>query len=366
MKIKIANFRELFETISPILIRPTTTSITIGLSKRFLLFNLMKRVIKTIEDDPYLNFISLLKNYKVLGRFLYGSVHEFHRDRNKLYFKNFFLERHLYELVKADLEWLNGKYSHLKMTITKRGVIIYDNYKKDTFNVLLLTIHSGNWVPKNLEDKGVLSRKNRFREEDVDTHKLYSKLVLERSGIWIDNKQSRFACDFNRHSSRAIYKDNSEKWLEHIWEEQPTEAEIRQIMESYDEFYFTLGRLIDAYKFNIIFDAHSMKDLPERPELSFGTRYVPKFYMPIVRSMQRKLISLGYSSVGLNKPYGGGHILKWLSNKFPNIFIFSMEVNKSLYMTKKADKTIKSKMKKISEDITKIFDIEVEVDETSE
>ena len=57
MKIK-----EMFETISPLLIEAKSTSITLGLSRRFFLFSLMGKIIRKIEDDPYLNFISLL-NY---------------------------------------------------------------------------------------------------------------------------------------------------------------------------------------------------------------------------------------------------------------------------------------------------------------
>ena len=107
-------------------------------------------------------------------------------------------------------------------------------------------------------------------------------------------------------------------------------------MEGYHEFYFTLSRLIDTYRFNIIFDGHSMKDAKGRPEISFGTKYIPKFYMPIVRSMQKKLNNLGYNPVSLNVPYSGGYILQWLNSRFPDIFICSMEVNKRLYMVKPA------------------------------
>ena len=155
-----------------------------------------------------MNFIALLKSYKILGRILYGSVREFYRDRNKLYFKNFFLERDLWKLVKEDIEWLvneNKNVEDIKMTITKKGVIIYDNYKKNNFNVLLMTSHAGTWLPKIVKNKMLLTDSFRFIEEDIDTHKIYSRLVLEKGGIWIDNKMSRFAVDFNRPATRAIY-----------------------------------------------------------------------------------------------------------------------------------------------------------------
>jgi N-formylglutamate amidohydrolase len=367
--IKKFSGRELFEQISPVLVNPTSSSITIGLSKRFLIFQILKKLTRKIEDEPYLNFLSVLKSYKVLGKILHGSLYELHRDRNKLYFKNFFIDDDLYGLVKSDLEWVYSKVGKkaedIKLTITKRGVIVYDNYQKNTFNVLLMTIHSGIWMRHDIEKKQLITRKQRLLEEDIDTHKIYSNLVLEKGGIWIDNKASRFECDYNRESGRAIYSNRSEKWVKDIWKEELSKSQRDWLLEGYNEFYFTLGRLIDTYRFNIIFDSHSMKDGKGIPEISFGTKFISKFYMPIVKSMQQKLIKLGYNPVSLNVPYSGGYIIQWLNNRFPDVFTFSMEVSKKLYMTKDRKKVIDSKLDALSKNITYIFDIEDDAETSS-
>ncbi len=352
--------REIIETLSPLLISPNLTSITVGISKRFFLFQMMNKLVNLIEEDPHLNFIALIKSYKVLGRILTGTLHELYRDRNKLYFKNFFLDRKLWKLVKEDLESLYPKYKDIDLTMTKRGVIIYDNYKKHAFNVLLMTIHNGTWVPEPIKKKLSLSDKARFIEEDVYSGELYRNLVLDKGGVWIDNKQSRFVIDFNRSLGKAIYADRSEEFLKVVWNEPLTKKESDEITASYREFYFALTTLLDSHQFNIIFDAHSMKDLPGRPNLSFGTKYIPKFYVPVVKGMQRKVMAMGYSPVYLDNPFRGGNILYWLSVKFPNVFIFSMEVNKKLYMNKSRTKMYKTKVKKIAENISNIFDIDVE------
>lgn len=349
MKIK-----ELIAKISPILITPSSNSLTISISTRFFLFRIMERLIQKIEEDPELNFIALLKSYKILGKFLHGTLHEFYRDRNKLYFKKFFIDHDLYEMIKKDIESLYPKHKDIKITITKRGIIIYENYKKNSFNVLLMTIHSGTWVPKNIEKKMSLTEEERFKEEDIATDIIYRNLVLEKAGIWIDNKQSRFVIDFNRSLDRAIYADNSEEWLNVVWKEPLTRFEKDMIYSSYREFYFTLSRLLDSYQFNIIFDGHSMKDKKERPAISFGTKFIPEFYLPIVRSMQQKMIGLGYSPVLLNTPYEGGNILHWLSTLYPNVFIFSMEINKRLYLR---SSLLKGKINKISDDLMNIFEV---------
>jgi len=358
--------RELLEKISPIIINPNSTSVTIGLSKRFMIFQLLKRLARRIEDDPFLNYVSILKSYKVLGKFLHGTLYEFYRDSNKMYFKNFFIDKNLYDCVKEDIEWVfkqNEKNKdNIQITITKRGIIVYDNYQKNNFNILLLTIHSGTCMRNDIEKKQSITKEQRYLEEDLDTHKIYGKLVLEKGGIWVDNKASRFECDYNRHPENAIYTNRSERWNKDLWKYELTQHQKKWLMKGYNEFYFTLARLIDAYRFNIIFDGHSMRDGKSRPDISFGTKYIPQFYLPNVKSMQRKLINLGYNSVSLNNPYKGGYILKWLNKKFPDIFICSMEINKKLYMTRDRRKVMKSKLDKLSKNIINIFDIEDEIE----
>ncbi|MFP4403408.1 MAG: N-formylglutamate amidohydrolase [Nanoarchaeota archaeon] len=353
------NFNKFIERISPILLKPTSNSITISLSKRFMLFKLVENISLRIENDLHLNFISLLKYYKVFGKILEGDIKEFYKDRNKRYFKDFFLDVKIWEQIKEDLEHVYLINNNINVTITKHGIIVYNNYKKNQFNILLLTIHSGTYIPNNVEKKMYLSSTNRKKEEDIDTNKLYSKLVLNQGGVWIDNKCSRFYCDLNRNISNCIYenKQNQNNNLNKIWKEDLTTKEINEIHSFYSSFYSLLTRLLDVFNFNIIFDAHSMRHEPKRPDFSLGTHFIPKFYLPIVKSIKKRIISLGYRKVGINRPYGGGFILKWLSSKYPFLFIFSMEINKKIYMSKNRLRTYKTKTEKISNDLVKIFDI---------
>ena len=84
--------------------------------------------------------------------------------------------------------------------------------------------------------------------------------------------------------------------------------------------------------------------------------------MPVVRSMLNKMKRLGYPETAYNKPFSGGHILEWLHHKFPDVFIFSIEINKKLYMNKAGNKSIQSKINKLSKNLNQIFDIEIEED----
>src|SRR3989338_10510422 len=102
--LSLEKLQEVIEHVLPIKVKPGYTSITIGLSKRFFIFQMIKQLVREIEDDPYLNFISFLKNYKILGKFLNGNIQDLYRDRGKSYFRNFFFDTELYELVKKDIE----------------------------------------------------------------------------------------------------------------------------------------------------------------------------------------------------------------------------------------------------------------------
>lgn len=353
--------RDTFEQVSPIKIEPSATSIKVGLSRRFLLFQLLRWLKRKMEDDPHLNFISIVKTYKALGNILDGTLYELHRDRDHIYFKTFFIDETLWKIVKEELEWVYKRTDDpesVSVTITKRGVIVYDNYKEGEFNTLLLTMHSGTWMRSDIQEKQALTKKDRLLEEDIDTHKLYANLVLEKGGVWMNNKASRFACDYNRSREKAIYSNQQEEWLDKVWKE-PLDADQRKwLLEGWDEFYHILQSIIKTHYFNILFDGHSMSDSPDRPAISFGTQYIPSFYMPIVRSMQQKLTKIVRGQVLLDKPYYGGNIPKWLNEQFPNRFIFSMEINKRLYMTRDRKQVVQKKCDTLSRNITKIFDIE--------
>ena len=363
MVIKIENtskyFENFIETISPLLISANSNSLKISLSKRFFLNKLIGNTFKALEEDHYLNFISVLKYSKFLGRFIYDTLENIYKNRNSIFFKNFFIDNDLYREIKHDIieTYKTHKGKDIKLTITKRGVIIYDNYKPNKFNILLLTIHSGHWVDQRIKKKLNLTDKERYYQEDLGTDLVYKNLVLEKSGIWINTKQSRFVCDLNRNKENSICRNDSMTWKTKVWKSPLSKREVNEIEQFFLEFYFTLDKILQTHQFNIIFDGHSMRNEIGRPDISFGTKYIPTFYMPIVKSMQRRLVKFGYKNVKFNTPFKGGYILRWLQEKHPNVFIFSMELNMGLYTTKDYDRVYKGRANKLSKAVFDIFNI---------
>lgn len=318
----------------------------------------IRKINDRIESTPHLNFISLLNAYKRVVDVLDGSIGYFYRKRNAIWFKKFFPEEELYELVKKDIELYHEKYPRVKLTITKNGIMVYDNYKKNKFNVLLMTTHGGTWVPEEGLSLMAVSKERILQEDDIGTGLIYGPLVLEKGGIWINTKFSRFFCDLNRERARAIYNNTSEKRVKNIWKADLTKKQKTKILKNYDYFYYLLNRLIENYRFNMVFDGHSMANEKGRPDFSFGVKCIPLFYMPIVERIRNKLHDHTGKKVDFNNPYKAGYILEYLSNKYRNIFVFSMEINKKLYMGRKSLKINKNKLKKTSKAIKQMFEFE--------
>lgn len=346
------------ERILPILLKVTGESVTISVSRRFLLFDLLQRLKKKIEDDPYLNFISILRYSKVLGKSMTGELTEFYRDKDKLYFRKFFPYNETYERVKQDISEVYAINKEVKITIFKSGLLVYDNYKPGQFNVLLLTIHSGEFVPKDVEANFAISAAERYKEEDVLSDKLYRRIVLDQGGIWIDNKMSRFYVDLNRARENAIYKDGEQ--VPKLYEKPLPESQKQKILSFYDSFYVLLQHILTTYTFNLVFDGHTMRDGAGRPRISFFTHYIPKFYLPVVGSLKKKMHSLGYKDILMNAPYAGGYLVEWICKKHPAVFATGMEINKKIYMYPDRKRAKPSSVQKIAQDLVQVFDIEEE------
>ncbi len=315
----------------------------------------LQKINDKLEETPHVNFLSLLNSYKRVIDVLDGSISYFYRKRNTLWFKEFFPEEELYKLVKEDLERYHEKYGRINLTITKNGILIYDNYKKNQFNTLLMTVHGGKWVPNYGQELMAISEEKRYQEDDLGADLIYGKLALDNGGVWISAKFSRFFCDLNRKRHRAIYSNTSEKRVQDIWKKELTRFQKERILKNYDQFYYILETLVDTHRFNIIFDGHTMCYEPSRPCFSFGATCIPHFYSPIVEKMRNILHKETGKRIHLNNPYKAGHILNYLSKKYPDIFILSMEINKKLYMDKAHLKLKTREINKLSNAIEKMF-----------
>jgi N-formylglutamate amidohydrolase len=355
MNSKKADFKKLL----PLLVRFSSSGVSINLSKRFILFDLLKGLNEHLEEKPFLNLVSFIRYENIYERFVYGKIKTVYDKLKRNPFKKYFISKHIHSRILSDLNEVMKINDKIDVIIFSTGIIIYDNYQENNFNVLLLTLHGGEDMPDKISKKVVSDHIPRKREEDIHSDKLYRKIVLKQGGVWIDNKISRFFCDLNRDENSCIHQNNSDM-INYLWSEELSSKDEDFIYNFYENFYALLEQIFNFYKFNIVFDGHTMRNAADRPNISFGTHYIPKFYLPVVSGIKKKMHSMGYSDIGINKPYEGGFILNWISQKYPSTFIFSMEINKKLYLYSDRIRPKPNNIEKLSDDLIKIFDIQEE------
>ena len=134
----------------------------LSLKNRFLMHEMSYAINTLTERDPFFTLIALLKKESKVGRIIYGTIEDLHKERNRKSFKNFFFDQKLYNLVKTDIEAMFEKKPDLQIIINRYGLMIYLNYKKNLFNVLLLTIHSGTWLPESIYKSMTLKKEFRY------------------------------------------------------------------------------------------------------------------------------------------------------------------------------------------------------------
>jgi hypothetical protein len=142
-------------------------------------------------------------------------------------------------------------------------------------------IHDGHAVRQNLLLKMALDDDERLREEDPFTAEticdLSNRIVFHRS---------RFEIDLNRARDAAVYIRPEQAWGLNVWREQPSDAEVAQVLSVHDAYYEMLEgylRGVEAqYGRFVVLDIHSYNhrragpaaassDADEAPEINIGT-----------------------------------------------------------------------------------------------
>lgn len=147
--------------------------------------------------------------------------------------------------------------------------------------VIGTAIHDGHAVRRNLLRKMALEADERLREEDPFTAQtildLPNRIVFHRS---------RFEVDLNRARDGAVYLRPEQAWGLKVWREQPSQAEVEQVLSVHDAYYEMLEsylRGVEArYGRFVVLDIHSYNHRragpaapptagSEAPEINVGT-----------------------------------------------------------------------------------------------
>lgn len=204
---------------------------------------------------------------------------------------------------------------------------------------IVLCLHSGRKVSKNIEQKMAISELERGYEEDPFIDQLFQEHPINLIAL-----HSRYEFDLNRTAEKAIYITPDICWGVNVFKEKLTPDEIDNIMHKYQEFYciidLIVSTIIDHFGICVIYDIHSYNAThrdrvdKELPAINLGTmtlnhqkfRSIIDHWLAELNNVKITGVSGGASE---NCVFGGrGGMAKYISSTYPDALIFPTEIRK--------------------------------------
>jgi N-formylglutamate deformylase len=186
-------------------------------------------------------------------------------------------------------------------------------------------LHAGHELRDDLSRLMALDESARLREEDPYTDYL-ATVVPNR----LVPSRSRFEVDLNRARGEAVYLAPPDAWGLKVWSEAPTEEEIEQSLEEYDEWLTDLELRYGRF---VIFDIHSYnyrrggpdappEDPTTHPEVNVGTGTMERErWAPVVDRFIHDLRAFDFLGRHLDVrekvKFKGRQFAHWVHTNFP-------------------------------------------------
>ncbi|MBN2134487.1 MAG: N-formylglutamate amidohydrolase [Acidobacteria bacterium] len=223
-------------------------------------------------------------------------------------------------------------------------------------------IHNGHYMRPDLKKLSALTPEERLREEDPFTG-YFTNIADSRIVV----NCSRFEADLNRPPEKAVYLLPDDAWGLNLWKSKPNEKQISQSMEYYNNFYKTIGAIIEKKikehgRFCLL-DIHSYNhqregkgieaDPEENPEINLGTGTLPERWRKAADNFAEGIKEFSYFERSLdvreNIKFKGGHLSKWIHENYSDYgFAVAIEIKK-IFMDEWTGKPDTRKMKAIRE-----------------
>jgi N-formylglutamate amidohydrolase len=196
--------------------------------------------------------------------------------------------------------------------------------------ILATAIHAGHEIRPEVAALCALPEEVRLREEDPLTDEW---LWYAANSVAV--ARSRFELDLNRPREAAVYLKPEDAWGLELWTQPLPDAIVNRSLEIYDSFYEDLAavcdELADEFPRFVVFDVHSynhrrggpdapVDDPAENPEINVGTGSVDEQWRNVVdcfiESMSQHPFDGGRLDVGENIRFRGGHMSRWLNERY--------------------------------------------------
>ncbi len=204
-------------------------------------------------------------------------------------------------------------------------------------------IHAGHELRSDVAKELQLSEDQRLREEDPFTD---GWTVVAPTAICATH--SRFQVDFNRSRATAVYRRPEDAWGLKLYADGPSDRSVATSLAEYDAFYAEVERVLQAaierHGRILVLDLHSYNhrrsgpgteaDPAQNPQVNIGTGSLDrKRWAPVVDAMMAGLRAHDFPGGALdvreNVRFRGGHLSRWIHERFPrDACVLAIEVKK--------------------------------------
>ncbi|TKB47480.1 flavohemoglobin expression-modulating QEGLA motif protein [Thalassotalea mangrovi] len=200
--------------------------------------------------------------------------------------------------------------------------------------IICAAIHNGHRLRDELQKSFLLSKQERFYEEDPFTDELISSFPIQLIG-----NDSRFEYDLNRAKTLSTYFKTA--WNKQVWQK-PLSQKQRSISHSkHQSFYNVLEAVISAVEseFNnaIVFDIHSYnyrRIEKDTPTFNIGSGQIDvERWGKVVNHFERQLNRIELPNLDVRAAtdevfQGRGYLITHVNSHFDNTLVLPTEVKK--------------------------------------
>lgn len=200
--------------------------------------------------------------------------------------------------------------------------------------VLSAAIHNGGQLSPELIDNCLLSRDERYQEEDP-----YTGSFIEAQEITIIGHDSRYEYDLNRKPEECVYE---KAWGKEVWSSPLSSKSLKSSKDKHACFYRVLTAVIEALREDfgrcIVYDIHSYNyrryERTDLPVFNIGTSTVTnENWQPVVAAWLTALQGIEIDGLRITAAendifYGKGFLASHCHEHYDNVLVLATEVKK--------------------------------------
>ena len=220
---------------------------------------------------------------------------------------------------------------------------------------LSAAIHNGGNFRSELEDNCLLSRAERYYEEDP-----YTGSFIEQQPITLIAHDSRYEYDLNRNTDECVYET---AWGKEVWKKPLSKEAIAVSKAKHAQFYRIVSAIVEALAEDfgqcIVYDNHSYNykrhERKDLPVFNLGTTSVKsESWRPVINTWLAALKDISVDGADITAAendifYGKGYLAGHCHGLYDNVLVLATEVKKVFMdeLTGEADKIVLPSMQKV-------------------